>query len=383
VIAGGGVAALETALALRALAADRVEMTLLAAESQFWYRPLSVLEPFEGGRVRPLDLFDLAADCGAALELGTLASVDASRRVVHTADGAAHDYDALVVACGARQRDALPGAFTFRGPGDGAAVAGLLDELGSTPSARLVFAVPGETTWPLPLYELALLATVYASKHGSGIETAFVTPEAAPLDVFGAEASAMVAGLLQERGVELHAGRTPLSLDDRVLRLSPSGALPADRVVALPRLEGRMIPGLPYDADGFIPTDEHGRVIGAAGVFAAGDGTAFPIKQGGLATQQADAVADAIAAEAGAPVTPTAFRPLLRGLLLTGGTPEYMRAEIADGAATTTGISTEALWWPPGKIVGRYLAPFLATRAGLVLSEPPSSREAIAIEVPL
>jgi sulfide:quinone oxidoreductase len=58
---------------------------------------------------------------------------------------------------------------------------------------------------------------------------------------------------------------------------------------------------------------------------------AFPIKQGGIATQQADAVAQAIAAKAGADLTPQPFRPVLRGLLLTGAVPQYLRHEPTSG----------------------------------------------------
>ncbi len=80
-------------------------------------------------------------------------------------------------------------------------------------------------------------------------------------------------------------------------------------MISLPRLEGRRIAGIPHDADGFVGVDEHGRAIGLERVFAAGDVTAFPVKQGGIATQQADAVAEAIAAEVGAEVEPAAVRP--------------------------------------------------------------------------
>jgi sulfide:quinone oxidoreductase len=71
-------------------------------------------------------------------------------------------------------------------------------------------------------------------------------------------------------------------------------------VIALARLQGPRIAGLPADADGFFPVDPHGRVTGARDVFAAGDATAGPIKLGGLAAQEADAAAAAetIAAEA-------------------------------------------------------------------------------------
>src|SRR5207253_11110985 len=59
-IAGGGVAALEAALALRHVGDDRVSVTLIAPEPRFWYRPLAVVEPFGLGRVHGVDLAQLA-----------------------------------------------------------------------------------------------------------------------------------------------------------------------------------------------------------------------------------------------------------------------------------------------------------------------------------
>jgi sulfide:quinone oxidoreductase len=135
------------------------------------------------------------------------------------------------------------------------------------------------------------------------------------------------------------------------------------------------VAGLPRDANGFLPTDPSGRVQGLDDVFAAGDATSFPIKQGGIAAQQADAAAEAIAAAAGAPIEPQPFRPVLRGLLLTGETPTFLRAELAGGTGDTSLATSELLWWPPGKIVGRYLAPFLAERAGGIFA-PPAGAEA-------
>jgi len=112
--------------------------------------------------------------------------------------------------------------------------------------------------------------------------------------------------------------------------------------------------------------------------------TQFPVKQGGIAAQQADAAATAIASDAGASVRPAAFRPVLRGLLLTGGAPLYLRAELASDRAPTARrlrgeVSARALWWPPGKVAGRYLAPYLSTaRPMSVGSEPLHDRAAAA-----
>ena len=58
-------------------------------------------------------------------------------------------------------------------------------------------------------------------------------------------------------------------------------------------------------------------------MYAAGDAVDFPVKQGGLAAQQADTVAEHVAASYGASVEPSPFRPALRGMLFTGGEPLY------------------------------------------------------------
>jgi sulfide:quinone oxidoreductase len=189
-IAGGGVAALETALALRALAEERVKIQLLGPDPHFWYRPLAVLGPFGMGRVRPLELSALAGACRAEFDLGALAVVDADAHRIRTVAGSEYEYDALVVACGARPLTAVPGSFTFCGPGDSEAFGLLVRDLASGPPARLVFAVPGGVAWPLPLYELALLTAGFlADRDADGIELALVTPEEAPL------AALAIAGL--------------------------------------------------------------------------------------------------------------------------------------------------------------------------------------------
>lgn len=85
------------------------------------------------------------------------------------------------------------------------------------------------------------------------------------------------------------------------LLLHPSGGrLVAQRTVALPRLRGRVPEAIPANADGFVAVDPHGHVAGVEDVSAAGDGTSFPVKHGGLAAEQADAAAADIAVAADA-----------------------------------------------------------------------------------
>jgi sulfide:quinone oxidoreductase len=118
-----------------------------------------------------------------------------------------------------------------------------------------------------------------------------------------------------------------------------------ERVVASPELRVPYLNGVPRGAGGFVPTDDLGRVKGLEHVFAAGDATSFPIKQGGLAAQQADAAAAAIAALAGVPVEPRPPDLLLRAALLTGSAPQFMRVRLSEGETTST-AGPSVLWWP-------------------------------------
>jgi sulfide:quinone oxidoreductase len=381
-IAGGGVAALEATLALRALAEERVAIRLVAPEWDFTYRPLAVAEPFRVSDVRRFPLRPLVEAAGAELRRGSVAAVDPDRHVA-VAEGGQEElpYEVLLLALGAVQREALPGALTFRGPQDGSALAALLERAVVGELRSLVFALPADVTWPLPLYELALLTWTYLSERGTtGVELTLVTPEEAPLTVFGARASEAIRDLFETREIALRTQATPVAFADGVLSLTPAGQIETEAVVSLPRLEGPRLAGVPCDSNGFVPTDEYGRVGSEVDLYAAGDLTQFPLKQGGIATQQADAAAASIAAQVGAEVEPTPFKPVLRGLLLTGMVPRYLRSEVgtADSVA-----DTEALWWPPAKIVGHYLAPFLAARLGLPEEPPRPSTEAVAVDVEL
>jgi sulfide:quinone oxidoreductase len=141
--------------------------------------------------------------------------------------------------------------------------------------------------------------------------------------------------------------------------------------------------GLPSDRDGFVHTDAHGRVPELDGVFAAGDATSFPVKHGGLAAQQADAVAEAIAASVGVEIDPQPFRPILRGVLLTGGLPRYLRSDISGAVGDDSTISGEALWWPPNKLAGRYLGPYLSSQVGEGVDVMPQDVPGIPVETAL
>jgi sulfide:quinone oxidoreductase len=379
VVAGAGVAGLETALALDALAREYVTVELVAPEGEFTYRPLAVAEPFQAGEVRRFPLTRLIEAAGAEHRQVRLVGVDAEAKRALLEDGDSVAYDALVLALGTHPRDAVPGALTFRGVEDRSALTSILDRGTAGELRRLVFALPAPAGWPLPLYELAFLAGEYLADHLTrGVEVVIVTPEERPLALFGVAASTAIAELLELHGIGIETKAEARSWADGILLLEDGRELTADAVVALPELEGPQIGGVRQDESGFVATDELGVVLGQIDVYAAGDLTQFPIKQGGLATQQADTVATAIAADAGAGVQPTPFRPVLRGLLLTGLAPRFLRTE---GSASI--VDTQPLWWPPAKIVGRYLSPFLAHQLGLPATHAEPPRDALQVEIAL
>jgi len=384
-IAGGGVAALEVLLALTELAGDRITVELLAPGREFSYRPLAVGEPFGLGEARRYDLEAICSDRGAAFVQGAVEAVEPEHHRVLIEEGTRMPYDALVVAVGATTSPWLADAVTIYGPGYTGRFSAILEDLEAGRARTVAFLVPLGGSWGLPVYELALLTSRWAAERGlTDVELRLITHEDRPLELFGAAASEAVERLLEERGIALDTSSAVVSAESGALRLAPGQDrnVQVDRVVTLPRLSGPAIAGLPVDGEGFVHVDSHGRVPGENDVFAAGDATTVAIKQGGIAAQQADAVAEAIASRAGAPVKPEPFRPVLRGMLLTGATPRYLRAEGAGGRGEDWAVSEHALWWPPSKIAGRYLSPYLAEHHG-TFDKRIEGAGALAVEVDL
>ena len=349
-------------VALHDLCGDRAEIAVHAPRREFLYRPLAVTEPFGLGEVLKFDLQQLAERSGASFSLDSIVSVDTDGQRATTHDGSEVEYDYLVVASGARLLWTVPGAATFWGGSDEDASADVMRELQAGTLRKVIFTMPGGLGWPLPTYELALLASAQLKDADApSAKLRIVTPEDAPLQLFGVRASEQMGQLLAERGIEIVTGASPVKFENGRLDVAPGDPIEADAVVSAPSFEGRFVVGLPHDEDGFIPVDEHSLVQGLQNVFAVGDVTNFPVKQGGIATQQADAAAEVIAAQVGSPVEPQPFEPVLRAVLLTGEEPKYLYGELGGGHGETSTFSDDPPWRDEGKIVGKYLAPFLAS----------------------
>ncbi len=364
VIAGGGVAGLEAALALRELAGDRVATTLLAAAPEFVYRPMTVREPFAYSAAHRYSLDEITRDIGVDFVHDAFKRLDPDNRVVHTEAGASLEYDALLLALGAVARPRFSHALTLDDSAMDEQLHGLIQDVEEGYVRNLAFIAPTPMPWPMPIYELALMTARRAYDMNVDVSITVATPEDAPLAVFGPDASRAVEQLLEENGILFIPSAHCETPAPGEVSIDPgSRLLHVDRVVALPELFGPPVPGVPLKADnGFIPIDAHCKVPQLERVYAAGDSTDFAIKQGGIASQHADTAAEAIAALAGAPIEPQTFQPVIRGMLLGGKKPLYLTAHITGGRVSSSEVSETPTSSPTAKIVAKYLAPYLESR---------------------
>ena len=364
VICGGGVAAIEGMLRLRRLAGDRVDVTLVAPNDEFVYRPVAVQAAAGFGWTRRYQLWDIARDGGAEWVKDTLAGVDADGRIAHTGEGRELRYDALLVAVGGRLVADFEHAVTFRDAEANQVYERVVEDVEHGRAASVAFVLPEGPVYPLPIYELALMTAERARRASvDELELYLVTPEPFPLAAFGGSAGAVVGGMLIQAGMKLYASASAFVAGPGELFIQPQGAeLAPDRIVAMPRVTGPGIPGLPGGGPhGFIPINPRCVVPGTAGrVFAAGDATAFPIKHGGIGAQQADTAAAAIARLAGAGAEPTPFYPEIRGKLLTGAKPLYLSARLVGGQGFDSEVSDIPPWPVDDKIVAAELGSYIA-----------------------
>ncbi len=359
-VIGGGVAALETTLALSELAPKQTSVTVIAPNAEFFYRPLSVREPFAYGPATRYPLAPIVRDAGAELLVDELAWVDPGKRIAHTESGAEVEYDALVLALGARATPRYQHAITIDDRRMDEILRGILQDIEGGYLKSLAFVAPGRMAWPLPLYELALMTAARAYDMNIELAVTIVTPEDSPLAIFGQNASNAVTGLLERSKIQtINSAYAEVPSTGEVVINPGDRRLHVDRVIALPELYGPSVRGIPLSEHGFLRVNPHGHVLDAEHIYAAGDATEFPVKHGGVGSQQADAVAESIASLAGAPVSAEPFHPVIRGMLLTGDKPLYLTARITGGHGFSSEVTDTPTWDPPSKIAAKYLSPYL------------------------
>ena len=361
VIVGAGVAGLEATLALQDLAGERVGVTVLAPDEEYVDRPVAVQEPFAAAAANRYPLDKVLGGTGASRCVDTFRWIDPVAQVIHTDGGVELGYDAALLAVGARRVAALRHALTLDDRQLDEQLHGLVQDIEAGYVKSIAFVVPSTHCWPLPAYELALMTASRAHQMNAELRVAVITPEAAPLAVFGPAVTEAVTRMFDGSDIELvSAPNIQMREPGKLLMPHTGDELEFDRIVAVPQLYGAELAGVPRTArDGFVSVDRNARVVGLARVYAAGDTTDFPVKFGAIAALQADVAAETIAAEAGAPVDPKPMVPLIHGILLGGQRPVYLRARISDGHGQESEISDEPFVDTPAKVEAKYLRPHL------------------------
>lgn len=189
-----------------------------------------------------------------------------------------------------------------------------------------------------------------------------MTPERRPLAVFGKAVSDVVTDRLDRAGIQVYTDAlAQVPATGRLLIESQHVELHPERMIALPRIAGPSVRGLPgAGAHGFLPIDAHCTVPGTGGrLFAAGDAADYPIKHGSLGTQMADTAAAAIAVLAGAQTDSPRFNPVVRGMLLTGHDPVFMSANPTTAESFESEVFDTPPWPADEKVIAEELVPYL------------------------
>ncbi len=285
VILGGGVGGQVTANTLRKLLPKDHRVVVIEREAIHAFAP-SFLWVMTGERtprqiVRPLQ--HLLAP-GVELVIAPVTRIDPARRVVTTSSGELA-FDVLVIALGAELApDAITGLasahtyYTLEGASH------LRDELRAFQGGRVavvVSALPYKC--PGAPHEGAMLIadTLRRSGIAEKSEVHLFTPEPQPLPVAGPELGAMVAELLETKGVGFHPGKALSSVDaqGRTLEFKDGSREPYDLLVAIPPHRPPAVvreSGLGNEA-GWIPVDRASLATSHEGIYAIGDVTAIAL----------------------------------------------------------------------------------------------------------
>jgi sulfide:quinone oxidoreductase len=240
----------------------------------------------------------------------------------------------------------------------------VIDGIEAGRSTRLAFVLPPGPVWPLPLYELALLTAKRAHQSGRTVQMSFVLSGPRPLEALGEEAGDVMTALLADAGITLFTDTDPIISSPRRMVLQPSNiVLESDRIISLPSISGPNIRGIPgFAQDRFLHVDEYCRVLGTQGrIFAAGDATDLPVKQGGVGAQQADVAAAGIAHLAGVAPPAERLRAQINATLLTGDASLYLSAYLIDGQGWQASFYDQPPWPAEQKVIAEELGPYIRT----------------------
>ena len=307
VILGGGFAGVVAAERLaRALDPGEHQLTLVSRSRRFTFYPALVRLAF--GECEPddisYDLREAMRERGVRFIEATVARVDPARRHVTVTGGdfaGELGYDYLVYALGRRlATEQIKGFFEhaqhllgvdaalrfgealrdFRG---GHAV------LGSCPGARL----------EVPVYEAAFALARKVEDEGLAARITVVSPDYPAEHPGGGELATALRPALERHHIETLGDFPIAEVEAGLVRARDGREVECDLLMLVPPFEGTSAlagTGL-VDEEGFVRVDHTMRVLGAEGVYAAGDAVYFSgPKMGHMAVRQAEVAAENLAA---------------------------------------------------------------------------------------
>ena len=323
-ILGAGFAGLETAFLLRMRLRDRAQLTVVADQAGFTFRPNAIYVPFGA------DPDDLVVDLSKPFDHrdirffhNSVAGVDPSAHEVRLGEGGSVPYDKLVIATGAGMRpQEIPGlaehAATIWTPQSMLGVRERFERVRADAKAgrrsRVLFLVPPNNKCAGPLYEIVLMLETWLRREGARdqVEIVWSTFEQSYIQAFGPRLHDVVAEEFAERRIEGHTGELVTEIAGREARYADGATRRFDHLIAFPPYVAAVrYDELPSDDRGFVATEQETRqVLGHPDIYAPGDAGDFPVKQAFLAFLQADTVAEHIAAELGAHPFEKPFDPV-------------------------------------------------------------------------
>jgi sulfide:quinone oxidoreductase len=313
VVLGGGVGGLVAANQLRKRLSNEHQVVVVERNPRHYFAPsfpwLAMGTRKAEAISRPLPRL-LAR--GVEFIQGEASRIDTEEKRVYL-DEQVVPYDYLVMALGAELNpQAVPGlsetAYSYYEVSEAQR---LREALASFKGGRLALVVAGMPyKCPAAPYEGMLLMDYLFRKNGirDRVQIEMFAPEPAPLPVAGPAVGQMVRELLQERGIDYHAGHRLTSVDAAKGEMTFANDATAefDMLVAIPPHRCPQVAvssGLTGES-GWVQVDRATLETSAEGVYALGDMTAIPLasgmplpKAGVFAHGQAHVVAQNIAAD--------------------------------------------------------------------------------------
>lgn len=306
VIVGGGLAGIETALYLRSVLEDRISVTLISERDTFVYRPFLTYVAFglPADQVQ-FDLRKIAEQHDFHLEIGRVDRVDPDgRRVRFGSQSIA--YDSLVLATGAStESEPLPGlrrSYTVWNTDEMMRLHDRLErsveEASTKQPARVVFLVPPGASWTGPIYELAMMMSAWLTWKGvrDAFDVRLITSESRHVEALGEQVHVRLAESLAYQQIETETDRDARRVETGHVIFDDDGAVPFDILInAAVYMGAGPRENLATGDRGFYQTDHDSRrLVSTDHIYAVGDGSDYPVKQGFIALLQADAAAEHI-----------------------------------------------------------------------------------------